>query len=175
MRLNVPTGTIRPTDRFQDDLWRLSGDRIQGINEDDEMPSTFFSAISSHIDSGALSAGYPQTETVDELLRALFRSRTSTVAARSISETERRSAIAKDKGFHEHANGGGLVADTAQVANEAYIDRNVVVLDGARIDREVRLFDQVRVFDFPELHGKIVVGGSEWIHRSMKISEPQPM
>lgn len=48
-------------------------------------------------------------------------------------------------GFHRHPNGGGLVANTAKVADTAYIGRNVKVLGNAEVPGDARIFDNVCV------------------------------
>jgi hypothetical protein len=71
LRLSIPPGKLRPTDRF-DDLCRLSRDFIQGISDDEEMHFKFLSVIKNHVDGHILAHGLPASETVDQLLRSLF-------------------------------------------------------------------------------------------------------
>ena len=58
---------------------------------------------------------------------------------------------------HQHPNGLGWVADTAQVGKAVFVGPEARVSGWARVTEDVRLCDHSRVYDYASLGGKVLV------------------
>jgi len=71
---------------------------------------------------------------------------------------------------HRHGNGGGFVADNANVAPTAYVGPNAMVLDGARVEGNACVKEYAVVIG-PEavISGNAKIGGRAWVFGNIKV------
>lgn len=70
---------------------------------------------------------------------------------------------------HQHSNGGGWVADTAIVHDDAYIGPEARVYGNAFVDAGVVINDQARVFGFVNLFDNVIIFGDASVSGDAKI------
>ena len=68
------------------------------------------------------------------------------------------------EGWHRHPNGGGLVQDTAYVANTAYVEPDAKVYGNAKV------YGYARVFGNAKVYGYALVRGNAWVYGDEEIS-----
>ena len=73
------------------------------------------------------------------------------------------------KGYHYHVNGGGLVADTATVAESARISDKAEVFGNARISGNTEVYGNVWVCGNARIYGNAWVGGDVCICGNARI------
>jgi NDP-sugar pyrophosphorylase family protein len=64
---------------------------------------------------------------------------------------------------HQHPNGGGLVADTAQVDDSVYIGSNVQIYGEVKISGDVQIYDSVRISDNVQISGSVIISDNAQI------------
>ena len=72
-------------------------------------------------------------------------------------------AVATPEVYHRHPNGGGLVADTANVAPGAYVDGD------ARIDGTAQIYGDARIGGTAQIYGDAWIGGNAQIYGDARI------
>lgn len=70
---------------------------------------------------------------------------------------------------HRHSNGGGWVADTAQVARSAYVGEDARVYGNARVKGQARVISYARVFGNAEVAGGATVGGDARVYGNARV------
>jgi carbonic anhydrase/acetyltransferase-like protein (isoleucine patch superfamily) len=63
------------------------------------------------------------------------------------------------EGWHRHANGGGLVEDTAKVYQDAYVGRNARVSGRAEVYGDARVSGRAEVYGDARVYGRALVSG----------------
>jgi len=71
---------------------------------------------------------------------------------------------------HRHSNGGGFVAENAQVTSSAYVGPDAMVLDGARVEGNACIKEYAVVIG-PEavISGNAKIGGRAWVFGNAKV------
>ena len=69
-----------------------------------------------------------------------------------------------------HANGGGFVALTADVAETVYVGKDAMVLGESRIKDQVKILDRSRVFSEAQISGQVVVSDNALISGKAELS-----
>ncbi len=72
--------------------------------------------------------------------------------------------------YHNHSNGGGLVSDSANVADTVYVGPNAKVLGSATVTGNVRIDDYAVVQDSASVSDNAVIAGYAIIAENAKIS-----
>ena len=67
------------------------------------------------------------------------------------------------KGFHIHANGGGLVQDTAVVEASVYVDGN------ARVSGDAQVYGNALVYGNAWVSGNALVYGDAWVSGNARV------
>lgn len=70
---------------------------------------------------------------------------------------------------HAHPNGGGFVADSANVAATAYVGKEAQVLDSAQVLDNARIEDRATVGGSANVSGSAVVGGYAYVREGAKV------
>jgi hypothetical protein len=65
---------------------------------------------------------------------------------------------------HQHSNGGGWVADTATVAESAYVDPNACVYDSACVSGNAHVFGNARLYDSAHVSGNARIHGDAQVY-----------
>ncbi len=68
------------------------------------------------------------------------------------------------KGYHRHSNGGGLVADTAHVAETAFVGVNAEVRGYASVLNNTRILDNAQVYGHAQVGEQAIVQGSAAVY-----------
>jgi acyl-[acyl carrier protein]--UDP-N-acetylglucosamine O-acyltransferase len=69
---------------------------------------------------------------------------------------------------HQHKNGHGWVANTAQVAATVYVGPYALVYGQAEVTGHVRIIDLAQVSGHAKLSGDVVVSGFAWVDGTTK-------
>ncbi len=72
--------------------------------------------------------------------------------------------------YHNHANGGGLISDSATVDDSVYVGPNAMVLGSATVTGNVRIEDHAVVQDSAVVSDNAVIAGYAIVGESAKIS-----
>ena len=73
------------------------------------------------------------------------------------------------KGWHQHANGGGWVCDTADVAPSAYVGSEALVYGEAWVGGGARVCGKARVGGEARVGGKARVGGEALVYGEARV------
>ena len=73
------------------------------------------------------------------------------------------------EGYTRHPNGGGLVADTANVAPGAYVGGNAQIDGNARIDGTAQIYGDARIGGNAQIYGNAWIGGNAQIYGDARI------
>src|SRR5512135_2951139 len=72
--------------------------------------------------------------------------------------------------YHHHANGGGMVAETAEVADTVYVGPFAKICGKCRLKDEAFVFGNAWVFDKAEISGRAEIFGNAKVFGNAKIS-----
>ena len=78
-------------------------------------------------------------------------------------------AVATPKGYTRHPKGGGLVADTADVAPGAYVGGDARIDGTAQIDGDAQIYGDARIGGNAVIDGNAWIGGNAWIDGDARI------
>lgn len=72
---------------------------------------------------------------------------------------------------HKHPNGGGVVSNTAKVADTAFVGANAMVLDYAEVKENARIENKAVVKGHAKIAGNAFVGGHSLISEAASVSD----
>ena len=71
---------------------------------------------------------------------------------------------------HRHPHGGGWVADTAHVADSAYIGPDARVYGDAWVNGDARVYGDAQVYGDAWVNGNARVSGDAWVNGNARVS-----
>lgn len=73
--------------------------------------------------------------------------------------------------YHHHPNGGGLVAETAQVADTVYVGPGARVCDYSRLSGDVLVFEYAWISGRAEVSGRALIFGNARVFGNAKVQD----
>lgn len=71
---------------------------------------------------------------------------------------------------HPHINGGGMVANTTQIDEMVFVDKNATIWDNAILSGNVKILDSAKVFGNTTISDSVIVSGTSEVSGYAKVS-----